>query len=413
MQRSRFFAVVVVSLTACQTYEFNRVEPFTVSQHTEIIIFASHRLKPNVMLLVDNSGSMLFPTDPTNPACPANCGNSQNNRCPATCPTRVSEMRAAMDSFLTNRGTVARFGLTVFPQADADQCRPPVIVNESIPGATLNDEGTDQALISNAGRVNTTLRAITNNPIGGTPTGAALEFVGTNPSLLDLEDQRDDLVILLTDGVPNCNAQNPAAICDCVGAGCPAARTNACACTLGACDLGANRCAIGCLDSDNAVAQVKSLFQRNIRTAVVGFGADVVSGPGPAVLQAMANEGGFARTCPNGTTAECGGGACDTTTHQCAQSFYAARNATELEEALAKISEPVVDICQFRLKERPSQPGYLAVLIDGQNVSPSDATWHYDEPQNAVLFTGALCTRLTNSTPREPVNVQFRVVQTL
>jgi hypothetical protein len=366
------------------------------------------------MLLVDNSGSMLLPTDPSHPACPANCGNSQSNKCPAACPTRVSEMRAAMDAFLTNRGTVARFGLTVFPQVDTDQCRAPSNINERIPAPTLNDDGTDQALIANAAKVNTTLRGLTNNPLGGTPTGAALAFVGADQSLQYLDDQRDDLVILLTDGVPNCNAQNPAAICDCVQAGCSAARTNACGCTLGACDLAANRCSIGCLDSDNAVAQVKALFQHNIRTVVVGFGADVASGPGPAVLKAMADEGGFARRCPDGTTAECGGGACNRATHLCEQSFYAARNATELEEALAKISAAIDDKpCEFTLKERPDNPGYIAVLVDGKDVRPGDTTWHYDDPKSAIIFTGDLCTRLTNSTPREPVNLQFRLVKTL
>jgi hypothetical protein len=327
-------------------------------------------------------------------------------------------MRAAMDSFLTNRGTLARFGLTVFPQVDADQCRPPAVVNEAIPPATRNDEGTDQDLVANAAKINTTLRTITNNPIGGTPTAAALAFVGAQSALNNpdgFDDQRRDLVILLTDGLPNCNPQNPANVCDCFTSGCSAARTAACGCTLaGSCDPAGNRCNIGCFDGDNSVAQVRALFQRNIQTVVVGFGADVNSGPGPALLKAMADAGGFARRCPNGTTAECGGGACDTNTFLCEQSFYAARNAADLEAALARISGDLVESpCEFTLRDRPDDPKYLAVLVDGKDVQRSDTTWRYDEGANAVIFTGELCTRLERSTPQDPVDLIFRVVKTL
>ncbi|MBL8915124.1 MAG: adventurous gliding motility lipoprotein CglB [Archangium sp.] len=418
MKPFRVLATLVALASSCQTYEFNRVEPFTVSQRRQVEVFASKRLKPNIMLLVDNSGSMLLPTDTTNSACPAGCGSSLQNRCPAACPTRVTEMRAAMNSFLTNRGNVARFGLTVFPQVDTgNACRAPVVVNESIPGPTRNDEGTDQALIDNARKVNDTLRTLTNDPTGGTPTGGALNFVSTNPGLNDLNDGRTDLVVLLTDGLPNCNTQAPASLCACAqpGQSCSTQQINACSCTLGNCaTTTANYCNIGCLDSDNSVAQVRALFQKDIRTVVVGFGADVASGPGPAVLKAMADEGGFPRRCPDGTTGECGGGACNTTTHLCEQSFYAASNATELEDALAKISAAVdPEPCKFELAEKPDEPGYLSVLIDGENVSPSPTTWEYVEAQQAVIFTGDICERLRTSTPQEPVNLEFRIVKRL
>lgn len=413
---NRSLALCVALASSCQTYDFERVTPFSVSQRRQVEVFASKRLKPNIMLLVDNSGSMLLPTDPANPACAPGCGSSQTNRCAPTCPTRVSEMRAAMNSFLLNRGTVARFGLTVFPQVNGDSCRAPVVVNEAIPGPTRNDEGTDQALISNASKVNDTLRTLTNDPIGGTPTGAALAFVGGQPALNDLGDGRTDLVILLTDGLPNCNPQNSANVCDCAGSGCSQARLAACTCTIGACDTTlSNYCNIGCLDGNDTVAQVKALFQRDIRTVVVGFGADVNSGPGPAVLKAMADEGGFARRCPDGTTAECGGGACDLSTHLCEQSFYAARNGAELEAALAKISEGVMgNPCEFVLTEKPDDAGLLSVLVDGQVVAPvRDVTWEYFEAKQSVVFAGDICERLKASTPQEPVNLEFRIVNRL
>src|SRR5213076_2081393 len=42
---------------------------------------------------------------------------------------------------------------------------------------------------------------------GGTPTGLSLSFVGGLPELND--PKREDFVLLLTDGLPNCNPSNP------------------------------------------------------------------------------------------------------------------------------------------------------------------------------------------------------------
>jgi hypothetical protein len=128
----------------------------------------------------------------------------------------------------------------------------------------------------------------------------------------------------------------------------------------------------------------------------------------------MADEGGFARDCPDGTTAECGGGVCNTTTHLCEQSFYAASNATELEAALAKISDSFTDEpCTFKLTEKPDEPGLLAVLVDGQDVPRGDSTWTYAENAQSVIFHGESCSRLETSTPQEPVHLEFRIVQRL
>ncbi|MFO0595190.1 MAG: adventurous gliding motility lipoprotein CglB [Myxococcaceae bacterium] len=411
----RHALVVGLLLAACQTYDFQRVTPFTVSQTDQRVVFASKQLKPNVMLLVDNSGSMLLPTNPADPRCQPGCGSSQSNKCSAQCPTRISELQSAMNSFLTNQPTVARFGLTVFPQPDqaitvASQCRASVVVNQSIPAPTLNDEGTDATLASAAAAVKANIAGL--QPTGGTPTAAALTFVGTTPSLNDLDDGRLDLVLLLTDGLPNCSEHNPNALTDC-SPNCSQARVDACACTLGGSGCAGSATAYGCLDSDGSVAAVKALLQKGIRTAVVGFGADVASGAGPMVLKAMADEGAFARKCPNGTTAECGGGACNTSTGRCEQSFYSASTGAELEAAMRAIIKINDNPCLWTLDEKPADPRMLAVLVDDKDVQRSDDTWTYDAGPGEVTFHGDICHRLEQSTPQEPVKLEFRIVNVL
>lgn len=401
---------------SCQTYDFERVVPLAVAQTTDKTIVASKRLKPNVMLLVDNSGSMLLPTDPNAAGCPPpvggnpGCGTS-GNLCPGTCPTRISELKSAMATFLQTSGTIARLGATIYPIDPV--CGASTNIDVQLPVPTGTDDGTDAALTAAANQVNALIQS--RNPAGGTPTGSSLDFLGTYGGINDSADFRDDFVLLLTDGLPNCNEQNPNQLCGC-GTNCTVAQQTSCACTTaGTPPCGSSTlCARGCLDQDGAVNAVKRLRQKGIRTIVVGFGADLASGTGPIVLNAMAREGGFARECPNSTDAECGGmaGSCNTTTKQCSTSFFQAANGTELAAALRKISESFQgDPCEFTLSARPSDPRYLSVVINDQSIAEGSMTYRYDPNSNKVTFLGALCTQLNASTTQNPINVEFRIVE--
>ncbi len=407
MMRAFALCALFLSFAACQTYDFERVVPLAVAQTTTKEVVASKRLKPNVMMLVDTSGSMYQPTNPSAPNCTPGCGTTTANQCGPQCPTRISELKSAMSTFLAESSTVARFALTSYP-AD-DECLPANIVRVALPPPTVNDEGTDSVLASTAQQIAAEINGV--RPNGGTPTGASLEFVGSTNGLNDSSDYRDDFVLLLTDGLPNCNDSNANGICSC-GAQCTQAQTAACNCTLGNC---ATRfCAKGCLDQDGTVQKVKALRQKGIRTIVVGFGAELASGTGPTALNAMAREGGFARECPNGTNDECGSGnTCDRATKQCTSAFYQAGNGTELAAALKKISESINagDVCVYTLSARPSDPRYLAVIVDNQSVAPSDSTYSFDPNSNKVTFTGDICQRLKTSTTQNPVNVEFRIVE--
>src|SRR5262249_35085856 len=151
----------------------------------------------------------------------------------------------------------------------------------------------------------------------GTPTALSLTFLGTLNELND--PQREDFILLLTDGLPNCNPNN-AKNCN----------VGMCTCTLNpttACAPGQPFCTLGCLDDDGSVQAIRDLRDATkhaggIRTIVVGFGSDTASGGD--VLNAMAVAGGFQRTCPSGNDSECGSSNTCLPTKVCAKAYYQA-----------------------------------------------------------------------------------------
>src|SRR5215470_6729607 len=100
-------AAVLVGVVACQTYDFFPVKPLSVSQEESSTSIVLKRFKPNVMVLVDKSGSMDQPINPSLAGCTTSnglCGTGDNAKitpCNTTvCPTRWSQLNLALDSFL-------------------------------------------------------------------------------------------------------------------------------------------------------------------------------------------------------------------------------------------------------------------------------------------------------------------------
>lgn len=418
MKRVALVLGISLCVASCQTYDFERVVPLAVAQTTDKKVIKSKALKPNIMMLVDNSLSMEDPADSNNAACRNGMGTvcgSTTFDCPANCPTRIVEMKSAMNTFLTSSGSVGRLGLTIYPVFQTGQsCNPASAIDQQFPAPTAVDDGTDAALASQAIAINTRIQGL--SPAGGTPTGNSLRFVGEYAGLNDANDFRDDFVLLLTDGLPNCNGQNPNNLCGCHSGGCSAPQLTSCACTgagvPNAACLNSFGCSLSCLDQDSSVEAVRSLRMKSIKTIVVGFGADLANGSGPAVLNALAKEGGFARTCPNGTNAECGSGnTCITADKVCTSAFYQAANGNELATALTNISNLLgVDACTYTLSEQPSDKRFLAVVVDNNTVTEGTDTYAYDFATSKVTFVGATCDKIKRSTVQNPVNVEFRIV---
>ena len=235
-----------------------------------------------------------------------------------------------MGQFLTQHGAVARMGLIAYPTDNT--CGAPSAARIDV----SQSSDVDAELQAQANQINQQIQGIgvtmqcnANSVCGGTPTGSSLTYLGTYAPLQ--HPTRADYVLLLTDGLPNCNPANPS---NCTNA-------TACRCTTTNCgtDTTAPFCTLGCLDQNGAVAAITQLRAKSIRTIVVGFGSDFAGGAAQDVLNAMAEEGGFARRCPNGTNAECGSNnTCDVSTRLCNRKFYQAANGAELSAALSDIS---------------------------------------------------------------------------
>ncbi|WIG96689.1 adventurous gliding motility lipoprotein CglB [Myxococcus sp. SDU36] len=396
---------------ACQTYDFEPVEPLAIAQTTVEEVINARRSKPNIMLMVDTSGSMTLPVNPS-PACDVEfegsivpCGGEATCNVDV-CPTRWTALQSVVPQFLENSGRFVRFALTTYPETQGGTSIPD-LCRASTAGSllkTLPEQEDDDSLLAHANEINTLLQGIPNGgegrPLGGTPTSGSLNFVGGLEGLQD--PSRQNFVILLTDGLPNCNAANPNSGAD----------TALCKCTIENNQCQSGYLHRGCLDSDASVTAVRDLREKGIQTIVIGFGAETAVGDGPAVLEAMAQAGGFERTC--NAERPCGeGDTCNPTTGLCNRSFFQAGNQAELASALEEISKAVVleDPCLIKLDgpQRPSDPKLLVVYVEGERTPSSDSTWTLEE--DGVVFKGQTCERILNSTPEAPVRIEVRAIR--
>ncbi|MCP3101226.1 adventurous gliding motility lipoprotein CglB [Myxococcus sp. K15C18031901] len=411
-------AFTSVVMAGCQSYDFERVEPLAIAATLKAVEVKALASKPNAMLLVDVSGSMTGPVDPSRSSCMVtnNQGDTVlcrgENPCPtATCPTRWTELQAAVPQFLANSGAFVRYGLTTYPQATTGSgvgaCFAPTEQSVRQP---LPAEEDDASLVANAEAINQIIQGIPNfgtgQPLGGTPTSMSLAYVGNLASLQS--DDRNDYVILLTDGLPNCNEFNPYSY-----------DTDAANCR---CTIENNGCTSsflkrGCLDKTASVDAVTTLANKKITTIVIGFGAETAAGDGPDVLQAMAVAGGFQRKCTSPTS--CGANdTCNLTTGLCNRQFFQAGNQAELSAALEQISKEIrnPEPCFVPLEpaEMPSDPKLILVYVEGEKLASGDNTWvlgAHSTLGSGVIFNGSTCERLKNSRPEAPVNVEVRAIR--
>src|SRR4051794_10640766 len=97
---------------ACQTYDFERVEPIAIAQTRVGGRIAAKSLAPNLMLLVDRSCSMQDLT--------------RDGGVP-----KMQELQTALDGFLAQNGKQARMGLAAFPSDET--CGATTSVLEPLP----------------------------------------------------------------------------------------------------------------------------------------------------------------------------------------------------------------------------------------------------------------------------------------
>ena len=205
---------------------------------------------PVLFIVQDKSGSMNFAPDGTT-ATTAN-------------PSKWSIARQVVPALASNFNNRFRFGAAMYPQSTTTfNCTTGTVVTPIADTTT--------------GITNAYNAAV---PGGGTPTAASLLAVRTH--LLAQGLATPAYVLLITDGLPNCNTSLDANSCSPTTPGCgPTPAQSACA--LGSKD---------CLDNNATVQAAQQLFAANIKVFVVGFDSALTAGNNKAVLDAIAAAGG-------------------------------------------------------------------------------------------------------------------------
>ena len=266
--------------------------------------FALARVPPNVMLVLDRSGSM----------------NDSIGGGSAT--TKWSDLKAALQGLVTTYDSQMRLGASIF--SDDGNCG----AGDITPLAAAN--GSTIMSKVNAG-----------GPAGNTPTAATLDKVRTQGLLNDLN--RDNVVVLATDGLPNCN------------------------------------------DVDVA-GKIAALYNAtpSVKTYVIGVGDGTASDP--TLLNAWADAGHTAR--PNATK------------------YYQTNSPAELKQAFDAIAGGIVS-CTFKMSQQAPDPSLLYVWSNGVSVPLDAMNGYtYDDLNDSVTLHGSACDALKTN-PSTKVQVVY------
>ncbi len=326
-------------------------------------------LRPNVMLVVDRSGSMTEPVDNSCTRDVRTCCTTDGSQqspysfaSPNPCKWKdlLSVLTDSSSGLLLKYESRLRWGLAMFPEGTS--CTAGRVYQKP-------DE-------TNAGAVSNTLRTAT--PVGGTPTAGTLDRLTSESSLQD--PLHTSYVMLVTDGSPNCNSLNAAKCTTCTRDATQCRGPINADGTSAYCNPSFTPCSspfngAGCLDGDGVVAAIGRLKQKNILTLVFGFGSETATPDAYAVLNAAAVAGGLPRSgMPR---------------------YYQANNAVELAAFLDSIARSVPQ-CKFEILEDVPRDK-LRVILDGAIVlEDAQDGYTYDEGLRLVAFVGSTCRVLSD-----------------
>jgi hypothetical protein len=358
---NRVLLLPVVTLLSCSPM----LTPVTARTPQALVARAS---APNVIWVVDTSGSLTFPIDPNQPECPAGCGPGQV--CPVECVTRRARLLAGMELLTAGLSNDSSQSLVLYPVGFA--CGAP---------STITDGLSSTDVISRVGAT---------PPGGGTPTAAALRFVASLPA-----PTADTFVVLATDGVPNCNEANPNNLCSMV----TPERVAACKCTLSSCAT--NACALGCLDEFGAATASQQLAEKGYQLMVVGVGADIASSAASFSAMAMA----LPRTCA--ADAECTSGKC-TDSGECAERLFIATSVADFQRPAQRLATAVKrsSRCSWWLSNDRDVASSEVVVRLGDDLT-TDWSLETLPGGQRIVFRAAACERLLSNDSLSPSFTAF------
>lgn len=309
-------------------------------------VFQLARNPPEVMLVLDRSGSMRRTTEGGTPG---------RDGVPANATDRWTYTASAVNSVVMSTENDIRWGMKMYPSCmpgtqsgSIYPCAPnPCSIEGGYTSADLGRHASISGAIAGA-------RPSLN--FGATPTGHAVKDAVER--LLATQSPADKFLLLATDGAPNCmSLPNPS--------------NNP---TWPAGDDGDPA------QVQFAVAAVKAAKDAGIPVFVLGI---AVSGAtendsvkrAHAALNQLAEAGGRARN--------------DATTK-----YYPATNEAALKEALAEIAAATVS-CTLPLTEPPPANAQARVDVDGTQVTEGATDgWVFGEGKKSIILGGELCAKL-------------------
>lgn len=339
--------------------------------------FEAARVPPNVLVLLDRSGSMNY--------CDSGDLGSGRNEDEIT---RWEQAGAVLTQVLPSQDDALRWGLSAFPgqcsgtTACIDECKDPFAVfgnvyncngtscpvntnvtNATVPAAALAEPDDASA--------NTVLRLLAGlEPGGGTPAGPTLRAIAANPAAFGLDDpDRENVILYVTDGRPN---SDNASFIRRVGGG--------------FCGGGSDGEAAAC-KVNSALARLREL-DPPISTYVVGF--TLTDQTAINDLKCFAVNGGTSLCDTDVTYPDCG-------RNEVSECHYQASDQDALAEALVDIAGRV-GACSFTLDQAPPDLTRLFVFLDGADgtelvprVADGEENWTLDLAGRQLRLLGSAC----------------------
>lgn len=385
MRRLSVLAVGFV-LCACQPYEVDPVRPAAAKLETKTYKTVT-ALSPNVVIVVDRSGSMADSPDETQlNICPV--AGQQNIGC------KWDELLSVLTGDANPQGGFVYQLAAQSPPSDPLRMGLVTFSGSSQPNSSDINEACKPGVIqvpigpNTADSINTALEALP--PSGATPTASSMQVAASAFQSVQ-ENGRANYVILLTDGAPNCNMGFQPTSANCSGE----------ACTINGYCFGQSAPYIGCLDEEGLVDVITALNdQGNVKTFVIGFGADFGNGSlANDTLNRSALAGGEPRTDPDGGAI-------------LSPAFYRASNAADLSSALSAIVQKINASCDYSLDSAPASPDAVQVQVTTADGEVHDLIYNTDYTVNGsgditVKDTNGWCTRIKAADAANPVTVQI------
>ncbi|MBL9039056.1 MAG: VWA domain-containing protein [Archangium sp.] len=343
----RIVGLLAVFTVACSPV----AEPLTARQPRALTMTPA--AAPRVMWVLDNSGSLETPVQPVGETC-GSCGPG-TSPCPLSCLTRKRWLVSALREFDV---PPARHGAMVYPTdsrcgSDASLTLAPPVAASSSPDAVIDAYEA-------------------RSPAGGTPTSKALQTVlSTAPA----EETSDTFVMLVTDGMPNCNMEN---VNTC--------NTNACRCTLSSC-VG-SFCSEGCLDDLGVINQAAELAARGLRLMIIGVGEELVA---PDANFFSSVQTSLPPTCAS--NADCPGNS-TCVDGLCASRFHLVLTAPDMNAPRVRLRRAMIESTRcLWISESPFESSVLTVQVNDTAVEPGPNGW-VREGTRRLRFTGTACDEL-------------------